>query len=141
MLEGQIIIHIHLVDMAYCNMQTVSLYHKTPITSKFLFSISVFFYNDHSQNFGGDWNIFIPFYHFHLLTNFTHLLATLKLRWLRDHQQITFVTLHRFCLSNKKTPPPLFLKDNIKLNGIPTKITWKIHTLFTLHFMLWRYFL
>ena len=31
--------------------------------------------------------------------------------------------------------------DNIKLDGIPTKIKWKIHTLFPLYFNFWRYFL
>ena len=27
-------------------------------------------------------------------------------------------------------PTPLFLMENIKMNGIPTKIEWKIHALF-----------
>ena len=39
----------------------------------------------------------------------------------RDHRQITFVTLNRFCLL-KKTSHPLFLMDNIKLDGTPIKI-------------------
>ena len=40
----------------------------------------------------------------------------------RDCQQITFVTLNGFCPLNKKDPSPLFLTDNIKTNGIPTKM-------------------
>ena len=38
-------------------------------------------------------------------------------------------------MSIKQTPPhPLFLTDRIKIDGIPTKIKWKIHTcLFTLY--------
>ena len=40
---------------------------------------------------------------------------------LREHQQITFVTLNRFYpISNP--PAPCFLTDNIKPEGIPTKI-------------------
>ena len=39
----------------------------------------------------------------------------------RDHRQTTLVTLNRFCLL-KKTSHPLFLMDNIKLDGIPIKI-------------------
>ena len=39
----------------------------------------------------------------------------------KDHRQITFVTLNRFCLL-RKTSQPLFLMDNIKLDGIPSKI-------------------
>ena len=45
----------------------------------------------------------------------------------RDFQQITFITLNRFCLLSKPlptlhSPTPLFLADNIKLDGIPIKI-------------------
>ena len=57
----------------------------------------------------------------------------------RDCRQITFVTLNRFCPLSE---PPLFLMDNGKMDRIPTKIKWKIHTFFTLlHFKFWRYFL
>ena len=35
----------------------------------------------------------------------------------------------------------LFLKDDIKMNGIPSKIKWKIHICSTLYFKFWRYFL
>ena len=51
----------------------------------------------------------------------------------RDHRKITFVTLNRFCLLSK-TYHLLFLMDNIKLDGIPSKTKWKIHTSFTLYF-------
>ena len=46
----------------------------------------------------------------------------------RDHQQITFVTLNRFCPLS--TPHLLFLTDNIMLDGIATRIKWKIHASF-----------
>ena len=50
---------------------------------------------------------------------------------LRDCQQITFIMLNRFCpLRNSPLPPtPLFLtnKTKTKLDGIPSKIKWKIH--------------
>ena len=39
----------------------------------------------------------------------------------RDHEQITSVMLNRFSLLCK-TSHPLFLMDNIKLDGIPSKI-------------------
>ena len=39
-----------------------------------------------------------------------------------------------------KNPTLLFLTDNIKTNGIPTKIEWKIHPLFIVYFKFWRYF-
>ena len=44
-------------------------------------------------------------------------------RVLRVCQQITFVTLNRFCLLSKpdSLPTPLFLTDNIKKDGMPTK--------------------
>ena len=42
----------------------------------------------------------------------------------RDHRQITFVALNRFCLL-RKAFHPLFLMDNIKLDGIPSKIKRK----------------
>ena len=56
----------------------------------------------------------------------------------RDCHQITFVTLNRFCPLSEL---PLFLMDNDKMDRIPTKIKWKIHTFFTLYFKFWRYFL
>ena len=58
----------------------------------------------------------------------------------RDHWQITFVMLDRFCLL-RKTSHPLFLMDNIKLDGIPSKIKWKLHASFTLYFKSYRCFL
>ena len=39
----------------------------------------------------------------------------------RDHRQINFVMLNRLILL-RKTSHPLFLMDNIKLDGIPSKI-------------------
>ena len=41
-------------------------------------------------------------------------------------QQITFVTLNEFCLLSNPSSLPLFSKDTIKMDGIPTKTTWKI---------------
>ena len=43
-------------------------------------------------------------------------------RGLRDHQQITFVMLNRFCLLSQTPHSPLLLMNIIKLDGIPTKI-------------------
>ena len=54
----------------------------------------------------------------------------------RDCRQITFVMLSRFCSLSKKSPPPLFLTDTIKMDGILTKINWKIHH-FTLYLKFW----
>ena len=54
-------------------------------------------------------------------------------------RRITFVTINTFFLLSK--PHPLFLTDNIKMDGIPTKNKWKMHTLFALYFKFWRYFL
>ena len=51
----------------------------------------------------------------------------------RDHRQITFVMLNMFNLL-RKISHPLFLMDNIKRDGIPSKIKWKIHASFTLYF-------
>ena len=46
-----------------------------------------------------------------------------------DSQQIAFVILNRFCPLSKlpPTPTPLFLKNKTKLDGIPSKIKWKMH--------------
>ena len=45
----------------------------------------------------------------------------------RDRRQTTFVTNAEQILSVKSKPPtPLLLTDNIKLDGIPSKIKWKI---------------
>ena len=38
-------------------------------------------------------------------------------------QQITFVTLNEFCLLSNPSSLPLFSKDTIKMDGIPTKTT------------------
>ena len=54
-----------------------------------------------------------------------------RLSLLRDQRQITFVTLHGFCpLSIHQSPHPLLLTDNIKFDGIKTKIKWKQHAHF-----------
>ena len=58
----------------------------------------------------------------------------------RDHWQITFVMLNRFCLLCK-TSHPLLLMDDIKLDGIPSKNKWKLDASFTLYFKSYRYFL
>ena len=42
--------------------------------------------------------------------------------------------LNRFCQLSKKNPLLLFLLDNIKLDGIPTKTEWKTQVYFTLYF-------
>ena len=62
---------------------------------------------------------------------------------LRDHQQITFVTLNRFCPLSKPPPPiHLFLTDKTKLDGIPSKSKWKLHVLWYIVVpRFWRYFL
>ena len=58
----------------------------------------------------------------------------------RDCQQITSVMLNEF--GPFRNPPLLlFLMDNIKLGGIPSKIKWKIHACFREYFTFWRYFL
>ena len=58
----------------------------------------------------------------------------------RDHWQIIFVMLNRFCRL-RKTSHSLFLMDNIQLDGIPSKIKWKLHASFTLYFKSsYRYF-
>ena len=56
----------------------------------------------------------------------------------RDCRQITFVTLNGFCPLSE---PALFLTGKIKMDERPTKINWKIHTIFTLYLKFWRYFL
>ena len=43
----------------------------------------------------------------------------------RNHREITFLMLNRFCLL-RKTFHSQFLMNNIKLDGIPSKIKWKI---------------
>ena len=58
----------------------------------------------------------------------------------RYHWQTTFIMLNRFCLL-RKTSHPLLLIGNIKLDGIPSKIKWKLHASFTLYFKSYRYFL
>ena len=51
-----------------------------------------------------------------------------------DLQQIVFIVIIRFCSLSKKPFIPLLLTDNIKLDGIPTKIKLKIQSCFTLYF-------
>ena len=61
---------------------------------------------------------------------------------LRDHQQLTSVSLNKFYSLSKIHPhSSLFLTDNFKLDGISTKIKWKIYVLLTLYFKFWRCFL
>ena len=45
--------------------------------------------------------------------------------------------LNRFWTLSKSPLTPLFLTDNIKLDGIPTKIKWKIQASFTFYFKFW----
>ena len=46
-----------------------------------------------------------------------------------DCQKIISVMLNRFCLLSKNPPTPHpFITEKIKMDGIPTKIKWKIHT-------------
>ena len=47
-----------------------------------------------------------------------------------DCRQITFVTLNRFCLLSKKTPPPVLLTDNLKMDRIQIKITCPFYIVF-----------
>ena len=54
---------------------------------------------------------------------------------LRDPQQINFIML---MVIMWKTLHPLFLTDNTKLDGMPTKIKLKIQACFTLYFMFWE---
>ena len=57
---------------------------------------------------------------------------------LSDPRQITFVMLNRFWSLSKSPLTPLFLTDNIKLDGLPTKIKWKIQASFTFYFKFWE---
>ena len=73
---------------------------------------------------------------------------TLPILCLRDRWQVTFVTLNRFYPLSKNpplpppppTPSPVFLTENIKLDGISTKIKWKIHACFIFYFEFWERF-
>ena len=56
----------------------------------------------------------------------------------RDPQQIIFVMLNRFGRLSKKFLFPLFLMDNIKLDGMPTNIKLKTQAYLTLHFKFWE---
>ena len=58
----------------------------------------------------------------------------------RHCQQLTFVTLNKFCPLSKNPSTTLFLID-IKMDRISTKIKWKIYARFTFYFKFWRYFL
>ena len=57
---------------------------------------------------------------------------------LRDPQQITFIMLNRFSLLSKTPFTSLFITDNIKVDGMPTKIKLKIQACFTLYFKFWE---
>ena len=57
---------------------------------------------------------------------------------LRDPQQINFLMLNRFWPLSKKAFTLLFLMDNIKLDGMLTKIKLKIQACFTLYFKFWE---
>ena len=57
---------------------------------------------------------------------------------LRDPQQITFIMVNRFWPLSKKPFTHLFVTDNIKLDGMPTKIKLKIQACFTLYFKFWE---
>ena len=61
---------------------------------------------------------------------------------LRDHQQITSVTLNTFCSLSKPSPyNHLFLMNKTKLDGMPSKNKWKIHVLwYTVVPRFWRCF-
>ena len=41
-------------------------------------------------------------------------------------------------LSKSLLTPPLFLTDNIKLDGMPNKIKWKMQACFILYFKFWK---
>ena len=60
--------------------------------------------------------------------------TSLEFTTLRDHWQITFVMLNRFCLLNKKTHTPLFLMDN-------SISSWMEYQAKSPVFQIWRYFL
>ena len=59
-----------------------------------------------------------------------HLSSSERRRSLRDPQQITFIILIRFWSLSKKPFISLFLTDNIKLEGILTKIKLKMQACF-----------
>ena len=58
---------------------------------------------------------------------------------LTDPRQITFVTFNGFWPLCKNPLTSLFWTDNIKLDGMPTKIKWKIQACFTLYSKFWEY--
>ena len=61
---------------------------------------------------------------------------------LRDCQQITFIMLNRFCSLSKLSPPPLpLLMNKAKLDGIPSKIKWKMHVFWYIVFQVLKLFL
>ena len=64
--------------------------------------------------------------------------SSLKSQPLRDPQQINFIMLKRFWSLSKKPFTPLFLTNNIKLDGISTKIKLKVQVCFTLYFRFWE---
>ena len=62
---------------------------------------------------------------FKLSYNWT-LLKKLQISVIRNHQQITSSCFIDF-IHKPKNAHPLLLTENTKLNGIPTKIKWKIY--------------
>ena len=57
---------------------------------------------------------------------------------LRDRRQITFVMLNGFCPLSKNPHSPPVLNGQCRTDGKPTKIGWKKHVCFTLHFQFSR---
>ena len=53
---------------------------------------------------------------------------------LKDPQEITFIMIIIFWSLSKKPFIFLFLTDNIKLDGIPTKVKLKIQARFAMYF-------
>ena len=92
----------------------------------FFFSMGVFFH-EHSQTTGlqGKEEGISLTPHYHFLPLHRHLDIS---------PSITPTPLSRLPLS-------LILTENVKLDGIPAKIKWKIHVPFTFYFKFWGYFL
>ena len=55
------------------------------------------------------------------------------------NKYINSIILNRFYWWSKTLPHPLFLTNNIKIDGISIKLKWETHNLFTLNFKFWRY--
>ena len=76
--------------------------------------------------------------------NITLFVGGFYVYFLRDCRQITFVMLDRFCLLSKPHPHSHVLNGQYhqnKMDRIPTKIKWYIHSHFTLYFKFWRHVL